>query len=99
MPDGMPNFSKWLGAALALVAAVAISGQPFFNFQKQADGHRASRYLAVAKERDRLDEYFADGSTDANTLREQLERLARINDRINRDAESFPTSNKDYRLA
>lgn len=101
MADGMPNFSKWLGATLALVAAVAISGQTFFNFQKQAEGHRsiASRYLAVAKECDRIDAYFADGSTEANALREQLERLARVNDRINRDAESFPTSNKDYRLA
>jgi F0F1-type ATP synthase assembly protein I len=101
LTDGMPNISKWGGAILSLIAAVAISVQTFFNFQKQAEGHRsiASRYLAVAKECDRIDAYFNDRTIDPENLREQLERLAKINDRINRDAESFPTLKADYEKA
>ncbi|MFC3250947.1 SLATT domain-containing protein [Paenibacillus sepulcri] len=92
---------KWIGALLSLITAAFIAIQTFFNFQKQVEGHRsiASRYLVVSKECNRVEAYFIDKHFDPESLREQLENLSRVCNQINNDADAFPTSNTDYRIA
>lgn len=96
----IPEVMRWIGASLAFVASALTGLQTFFNFQKQAEGHRriGSRYLAVAKECSRIRAYFLDGNIDQNALRKQLEDLAQQYAEITRDAEAFPTSPADYRI-
>lgn len=99
--DSVPIVAKWVGAVLGLLAAGCGAVQTFLNVQKQIEGHRrvASRYLAVSKACSRLTAYYKDGSCNEDELIGRFEGLAREYDEINKDAESFPTSHKDYEKA
>ena len=91
----------WVGAGLSLVTAILGGLQTFFKYPKIVEGHRsvASRFLAIAKECNRIEAYILDGRIEPGTLHEQLERLAGLYDQVVKDAEPFPTNIKDFELA
>lgn len=92
--------TKWWGAVLVLLAAVLTAVQTFFNFQKQADGHRriASRYLILANECTGLIALCESGNAPTNLV-ERMELLTQRYNEITLDSDGFPTSEADYKKA
>lgn len=99
--DTVPEIAKWAAALLALVASILVALQTFLKYQETIEGHRsiAGRYLVVAKKCSRLIAYCEDDTFTHSALRQELEKLAAINDQINTDAQAFSTSNGDYEKA
>lgn len=100
--DGATNWIKYVPLVLALVAAFLSGFQTYFNLQKKVEGHRrvANKYLAVMKKCDRLQGYIADKMIIAEeNLISKIEDISVEIDNINTEAEGFPTTKKDYRLA
>lgn len=99
--DEVPDWGKWTGAFLALIAAACSGVQTFFSYPKIIEGHRnvANRYLSVAKESARIIAYFEDNQIDIADLRKQLEELAHTYDQVNLDAQAFTTNDKDFEKA
>ncbi len=97
----LPDWTKWAGAALALVTAMLGGVQTFFNFKKNYEGHReaGNEYLAIARECERLIALYFDGILDLDHLSRKIEDLnARYSD-INQRAEEYIVSDKVYREA
>jgi len=92
---------KWVFALLALIGACLGAVQTFFNFQKNYETHRAlaNRYLAVARECERVIASYLDGNIDLKEVDDNTKTLNKEYDKINVDAESFPTSDRDYQRA
>jgi hypothetical protein len=92
---------KWIGAFLALVAAMLSGLQTFFNLQKSFESHRkvANRYLGVARECERLICLFEDDQIKLSDLAEKIEEMNKCYNDVNSDAEEFPTNSSDYRKA
>lgn len=90
--------AKWAFALLALIGACLGAIQTFFNFQKNYETHRAlaNRYLAVARECERVIASYLDGNIDLKEMDDYLKSLNKDYDKINVDAEAFPTSDRDY---
>jgi|SRR6218665_291302 len=99
--DGAQNGIKYIPLILAFFASFLSGFQTYFNFNKQTEAHRriANRYLALMKKADRLQGYMKDGLLTGGKVLEQFEDIAKEADEINRDAEQFPTSQKDYNKA
>jgi len=91
---------KMLPIHLAFLAALLSGFQTYFNFNKKVEGHRriGNRYLSVYKSCDRLQAYIAEKHIDNQTLIDKLESIAKEIDDINKEAEQFPTSKRDYKL-
>jgi len=86
---------------LSLIAAFLSSFQTFFNFSKQVEGHRSigNSYLSIMKKCEMLISLYNDKIIEKENLATKaLELLDEVN-QVNKDAESFPTSGKDYKLA
>lgn len=99
LTESLPDWTKWGGALLAVVAAALTGVQTFFNWQKQVEGHKriASKYLFLMKDATKL---LAICETGAPADFEQ--RLEQLNTRyqdITLDAEAFGTNDDDYKLA
>ena len=97
------NKSAWkmLPIFLAFLAALLSGFQTYFNFNKKVEGHRriGNKYLAIYKSCDRLQAYIVEKHIDNQTLIDRLENIAKEIDDINKEAEQFPTTKKDYELA
>ncbi|OGR14455.1 MAG: hypothetical protein A2277_19875 [Desulfobacterales bacterium RIFOXYA12_FULL_46_15] len=99
--DGQTSWIKFIPLFLSLIATVLSGLQTFFNFQKKVEGHRriGNKYLFVMKKCDRLEGYIVDGIIEKNSIAEEVEIIAAEANSINQEAESFPTSKKDYDIA
>ncbi|VXD15848.1 SLATT domain-containing protein [Marinoscillum sp. 108] len=101
LTDGIAGWIKYFPLVLSFVSALLVGFQTYFNFQKKVEGHRriGNRYLAIMKKCDRLLGYFADNAVSESELIDRLEKIAHEIEEINKEAESLPTSDKDYKLA
>jgi len=101
LTDGRTDWVKYIPIALAFLASFLTGFQTYFNFNKRVEGHRriASRYLSIMKKADRLQGYIKDGLVSNEELIKDVEEMATNIDGINKDAEQFPTSKKDYSKA
>jgi len=89
----------WGMATVALLGASLGAIQTFFNFKKTFESHRsiANQYLAIARECDiAIANYCDDTHTDSNKLLLSLQDLNSTYIQVNKDAESLPTSNRDF---
>jgi len=98
LTDGAKDWVKYIPLFLAFFASFLSGFQTYFNFNKQTEGHRriANRYLALMKKAERLQGYINDKIISNEELTKQFELISSEADNINRDAEQFPTSQKDY---
>lgn len=96
-----PIWVEWVGAVLALIAAVLGGIQTFFNFQKEYEGHRqiGNQYLSIAKECERLISAYFDQLIELSVLAEKLEILNSKYTEVNSRAECLNVSDKDYKRA
>jgi hypothetical protein len=92
---------QFISAIIALGATLLGGVQTFFNFPKQVEGHRrvANTYLALMKECVRLEGYFKDKLSSGDNMIDKIERIAKLINETNCEAESFPTNDADYRKA
>ena len=99
--DNTQSSLKLLPIILAFIAALLSGFQTYFNFNKKVEGHRriGNRYLAIYKTCDRLQAYISDNHIENSDIIQRLENIAKEIDDINKEAEQFPTSKKDYELA
>ncbi len=97
----LPQWCQWLGAFLALTAALLGGMQTFFNFESRSEGHRemGNQYLAIARECERLIALFFDQQLPLAQLSKKLEQLNERYANINQQAEAFAVHDKDYRCA
>lgn len=97
----LPQWCYWLGAALALTAALLGGIQTFFNFKGSYEGHRemGNQYLAIARECERIIALFFDQQISLEALSEKLEQLNIRYANINQQAEAFAVNDRDYRKA
>lgn len=97
----LPQWCYWLGAFLALIAALLGGIQTFFNFKGSYEGHRemANQYLAIARECERIIALFFDRQISLEALSEKLEQLNARYANINQQAEAFSVNDRDYRKA
>ncbi|GAA5444309.1 hypothetical protein Misp06_02495 [Microbulbifer sp. NBRC 101763] len=97
----LPDWTKWTGAALALIAALLGGIQTFFNFKKNYEGHRqvGNEYLAIARECERLIALYFDRILDLEHLSNKVSELNTRYSEINQRAEEFIVSDKVYRQA
>ncbi|WP_444884091.1 SLATT domain-containing protein [Microbulbifer sp. PSTR4-B] len=97
----LPDWTKWSGAALALLAALLGGVQTFFNFKKNYEGHRqvGNEYLAIARECERLIALYFDRILDLEHLSNKISELNTRYSEINQRAEEFIVSDKVYRQA
>jgi len=101
MTDGVTNWVKFVPLILALVAAILSGFQTYLNLPQKVEGHRriGNRYLAAMKKCDRLQGYIADNLISNEEAIKKLEEIAVEADDINKEAEAFPTSKKDFSQA
>lgn len=101
LTDGVTNWVKFIPLILALVAAILSGFQTYLNLPQKVEGHRriGNRYLSVMKKCDRLQGYISDNLISNEEAINRLEEIATEADDINKEAEAFPTNQKDYALA
>jgi hypothetical protein len=97
----IPVWTVWIGAVLALGAAMLAGVQTFFNFRKEYEAHRqtGNEYLHLARECERLIALFLDGQM---TLRQVSASIKDLNVRyrdITKMAEHINVRPSDYRRA
>lgn len=92
---------KWVGAALSLTAALCAAPQRFFGWQRVITGHRniASRYLEVSHDCKNLLADFKDGQINFAQLGKRRDTIQKTLSRIDAEAQSYPTSDADYKQA
>lgn len=92
---------KYIPLILTLIATLLGAFQTFFNLQKKIEGHRrvGNKYLAILKRCDRLQGYISDNIISHEDVIKHLEEISQVIDTVNVEAESYPTSDKDYLLA
>ncbi|WP_444930096.1 SLATT domain-containing protein [Microbulbifer sp. SSSA002] len=97
----LPDWTKWSGAGLALLAALLGGVQTFFNFKKNYEGHRqvGNEYLAIARECERLIALYFDSILDLEHLSKKISELNTRYSDINQRAEEFIVSDKVYKQA
>ena len=97
----LPDWGKWLGTILALVAAGLGAVQTFFDFNKQCAGHRevGNDYLELARECERLLALLDDGLITLQQLAAELPRLNEEYADINERAERFIVTPAEYAQA
>lgn len=100
--DGVfPQWGKWGGAALTLLAAGLGAVQTFFNFEKQYMEHRAvaNEYLGIARECERILALHFDGLLSLQQLSENIERINIEYAKVNSRSEGLTVSAEDYKAA
>lgn len=99
--ESIPEYVKWIGAALALLAALFSTLQTYFGFSKAVQGHRAiaGRYLEVVKLCSNLLAANADGSMSGEQIAKKLDSLTIMMNKIDADAHAYPTSDTDFQKA
>ncbi|HEY9626094.1 MAG TPA: SLATT domain-containing protein [Coleofasciculaceae cyanobacterium] len=101
LSEQIPTPMKWLGAFLALTAAVLSGLQTFLNFQKAFEAHRrvANQYLSIARDCERLIVLFQDNLIQLSDLAKKVEEVNEKYNKVNAEAEAFPTNNSDLQKA
>lgn len=96
-----PQWGKWGGAVLTIVAACLGAIQTFFNFEKQYLEHRAvaNEYLGIARECERLLALFFDGLLPLQDLSTNIERINVEYAKVNARSEGLTVPTKDYKAA
>lgn len=100
--DGLfPQWAKWSGASLTLVAAGLGAVQTFFNFEKQYMEHRAvgNEYLGIARECERLLALYFDGLLTLQELSGSIESINVEYAKVNGRSEGLTVSPKEYQAA
>jgi len=97
----LPEWSKWIGAILALIAAGLGGIQTFFNFRDGYEGHReiANEYLGIARECERLIALYFDELLNLENLSQNIESLNTQYSSINQRAEDYSVSKQAYQQA
>ena len=97
----LPVFAKWIGAVLSLGAVLCGFLQLSSNLIKLFDGHRSlgNRYLSFARKCEYVLGQHYDNLIKLMELSSQIPKLHEIYNQINIDAETFPTSRRDYKKA
>ena len=95
------DIGKIAGSILAFISALLVSLQTFTNPKDAEEGHRSvgNRYIAVSRKCTFLIAKFEEGLLDLNRASEEYEKLLEEYLAINREAESFPTSKRDFNHA
>lgn len=101
MSIDLSTWAKWVGAVLALLAALLGGIQTFFHFQKEYEGHRqiGNKYLSIARECERLLALHYDGILSLDKLSKEIEKLNSQYNDINITAESYTVTERDYQKA
>ena len=101
LEQSSPEYFKWIAAIFAVSAAVLTSITIFLDLAKQVEGHRrvGNKYISVAKHCERLLAYKADDLIEEAELVKRFEKIATVNDEVNREAEAFHTRSDDYKKA
>lgn len=101
LKDMVPEYMKWIGAGLALLAALLSAIHSFFGFSKALQGHRAvaGRYLDLAKNCSNVLAKFSDGVITNEQLAKELSSFTSTMSKIDSDANSYPTNKDDFDLA
>lgn len=99
--EDQDNWIKYIPLIFALAASLLSGFQTFLNPQKKVEGHRrvGNRYLAIMKKCDRLQAYIADEIIEEEQLINRIEEIAAEVEEVNKEAESFPTNEEDYKKA
>lgn len=99
--ESIPESIKWIGAFLALGAALLSAIQSYFGFPKAVQGHRsvAGRYLEVVKLCSNAIATNAEGAPLDPQLAKKLDTLTTSMAKIDSDAHSFPTNHADFQKA
>lgn len=100
--DGVfPQWGKWAGASLTLLAAVLSAVQTFFNFEKEYMEHRAvaNEYLGIARECERLLALHFDNLLPLTDLSSHIERINGEYGKINTRSEGLNISRDHYKEA
>jgi hypothetical protein len=100
--DGLfPQWAKWAGAALTLLAAGLGAIQTFFNFEKQYMEHRSvgNEYLGIARECERLLALYFDGLLSLQNLSANIEMINTEYAKVNSRSEGLTVSSKEYEAA
>lgn len=98
---GFPQWGKWGGAALTLVAAVLGAIQTFFNFEKQYMEQRAvgNEYLAIARECELILTMYFDNLLQLHEIPARLEVINTKYKEITKRSEALNVSVEDYNTA
>ena len=97
----LPEFVKWFGAILALIAAVLASVQTFFNPRTRHTTHKqiANRYVSLERRLELLLAGHSDGDVSVDQLSREAQSFVKEYDEINALTAECPTSRADYRQA
>lgn len=96
-----PQWAKWSGASLTLIAAGLGAVQTFFNFEKQYMEHRAvgNEYLGVARECERLLALYFDGLLPLHELSKDIGRINTEYAKVNARSEGLTVNPNEYAAA
>lgn len=101
LTENAQDWVKYIPIVFAFIASILGGLQTYFNFNEKVEGHRrcGNDYLAVMKKCDRLQGFIKDDLISKERILEMIEEIAKEANRINKAAESYPTSDKDYQKA
>lgn len=97
----IPEEMKWLGAILALVAAVLGAVQTFFNFKANYEGHQsvATQYLSIARECERVIAAYLDGLVKLSEVAKSVETLNGRYEKVSVEAAKFGVAPRQFKKA
>jgi hypothetical protein len=99
--EGFEGWSKYIPLILTMIAALLSGFQTYLNLPRKVEGHRrvGNKYLSVMKKCDRIQGYIADNLLNSDQLVIKIDEIASEVEEVNREAESFPTTQSDYNKA
>ena len=101
LTEDAADWLKFVPLVFGLIAALLRGFQTFLNLQKKVEGHRriGNRFLGISKKCDMLIAYIEDDVIAKRNLIGSIEEIISEMEETNKDAESFPTNNSDYKHA
>ena len=97
----IPELAKWIGAFLALVAALCSGFHRFYNFESAMEAHRAigNKYLAVRDKCQRSQALYEDGFITGEDLVKSLNNIQETVTAIREEDAGCPTCAIDFKRA
>lgn len=94
-------YGEIVSFALVLLTMILSWFQIYFNWQREAYGHRrvANKYLELAKKCTKILSYIEDDIMPSEGIMKEVDIISSTISEINKDGDSHPTNNKDYQLA
>jgi len=101
LSQDLPSTAKWIGALIAVLAAILSGVQTFFNYQKRFEGHRkiGNKYLQVESRCEQLNANYVDGVIHLEELSKELVQITAEYQNISTECEHLQVSDADYRKA